>query len=420
MNVSLLPVLSDDHLNATQAMNQRQLAIFVSASADATSESVNRNASLNLCLILDCSGSMVGEPLQTIKQAAQSLVTQLKPGDRISVVVFDHSARVLIPNQLVKDTQNTEGIKARIIGLEPKGGTAIDRGIRLGLKALAKGKQDTVSQAFLLTDGNNQHGEHKRCLQIAELAARQQLTLNILGFGNQAHKNMLEEIASAGGGTLYFIEQLEKVVDAFSSLFDRAEPVELKNAYLLLTLNPGVRLADRNPIAGVVPNVVELTVQTQGNKTVVPISDLMPDIKQILIANLYIENLPEGKHTIANLQIRYDEPAQNRVGLLSESISIEATSTSSYQPHLNPEVQHYTLALAKYRQTNLAELRLQQGDRVGAVNLLRAAAETAHHMGDEETTQVLQSSATRLQSGEEFSESEIEKIRIVSKTIFQQ
>jgi Ca-activated chloride channel family protein len=82
-------------------------------------------------------------------------------------------------------------------------------------------------------------------------------------------------------------------------------------------------------------------------------------------------------------------------------------------------VQQHTLALAKYRQTQLAEQKLQQGDRAGAATMLQTAAQTALQMGDTNAATVLQTSATTLQAGAELSEADKKKTRIVSKTILQ-
>ena len=68
-----------------------------------------------------------------------------------------------------------------------------------------------------------------------------------------------------------------------------------------------------------------------------------------------------------------------------------------------------TLALAKYRQTQLAEQKLQQGDRAGAATLLQTAAKTALQMGDTNAATVLQSNATILQGGADLSEAEKKK-----------
>lgn len=411
MRVGLQAALSDSNLNATMGSNQRQLAISLSA----LPESGGRTAPLNLCLILDHSGSMNGQPLETVKQAAHRIVDNLSPGDRLSIVVFDHKAKVLVPNQVI---DSPAGVKVEINKLKASGGTAIDEGMRLGIEELAKGKKDTISQAFLLTDGENEHGDNDRCLKLAQLAANFNLTLNTLGFGDHWNQDILERIADGGGGTLSYIQRPEEAVSEFSRLFSRIQSVGLTNAYLLLKLMPGVRLAELKPIAQVVPDTIELPVVQEETEYVVRLGDLMIDVPRVVLANLYIDQFPEGWQSIADIQVRYDDPLSGE-GLLSERTPIQVNNLRDYQPNPNLQVQQHILALAKYRQTQIAEAKLQQGDRAAAATLLQSAAKTALQMGDQSAATVLQNTATRLQSGEELTEADRKKTRIVSKTILQ-
>lgn len=413
MKVGLQPALNDTHIDATQSSNQRQLSISISAIAGDR----EGNVPLNLCLILDHSGSMRGRPLETVKKAAQRLVERLSPGDRISVVAFDHKAKVIVPNQII---DNPAKVTAQIGMLRADGGTAIDEGLKLAIQELAKGKKDTVSQAFVLTDGENEHGDNKRCIKLAELATEYKMNLNTLGFGEHWNQNILEQIADVGGGTLAYIEQPEQALNEFGRLFTRMQSVGLTNAYLQLSLMPKVRLAELKPIAQVAPDTIELPVQQQGDLFVVRLGDLMKDVSRVILANLYIGQLPEGHQKIANVQVVYDDPAMGEEGLISDIVPVEANFVRSYQPSPNAQVQQHTLALAKYRQTQLAEAKLQQGDRTGAATMLQTAAKTALQMGDKGAATVLQTSATRLQSGEELSEADKKKTRIVSKTMLQE
>lgn len=412
MKVGLVPALNDAHLDAAQSSSQRQLEIAISAIADER----DRDVPLNLCLILDHSGSMSGQPLETVKQAASRLVDRLSDGDRLSVVIFDHRAKVLVPNQVINEKTN---IKRQITQLKADGGTCIDEGLRLGIEEMAKGKKDAISQAFLLTDGENEHGNNEKCLKFAELAAGYNLTVNCLGFGDHWNQDVLERIADAGRGTLAYIERPEEAIDTFGRLFTRIQSVGLTNAYLLLTLMPKVRLAELKPIAQVAPDVIELPVEQENGNFVVRLGDLMTDQKRIVLANLYIGQLPEGNQPIVQIQVRYDDPALGQTGLLSEKIPVLANVLRTYQADLNPEVQKSILALAKYRQTQLAEAKLQQGDRAGAATMLQTAAKTALQLGDKGAATVLQTSATRLQAGEDLSEADRKKTRIVSKTVLQ-
>jgi Ca-activated chloride channel homolog len=413
MKVSLQPALNDGNLDGSQPNSQRQLAISISAVAD----SLNRNVPLNLCLILDHSGSMSGRPLETVKKAACRIVDRLNPGDRLSVVVFDHRAKVLVSNQTVEDP---ERIKQQINKLSADGGTAIDEGLQLGIKELTKGNKDTISQAFLLTDGENEHGSNKRCLEFSKLAASYNLTLNTLGFGDNWNQDVLEQIADAGGGSLSHIQQPDEAEAKFSQLFTRIQTVSLTNAYLLFSLVPKVRLAELKPVAQVAPETIELPVQQDPDGRIsVRIGDLMRDVERVILANLYISQLPLGRQPIAQLQVRYDDPSQNLTGILSEIFFVEANVTGQYQSVVDANVQQHVLALAKYRQTQLAETKLQMGDRAGAATMLQTAAKTALQMGDMSAATVLQTSATQLQAGQDLSEADRKKTRIVSKTILQ-
>ncbi len=426
MKVKLLSALNDNNVDVAQTSSQRQLAMTIFAIAGES----DQNLPLNLCLILDRSGSMHGQPIKTVIQAVEGLIDRLKVGDRISVVAFSGSAEVIIPNQAIEDP---ESIKSQIKSkLTASGGTAIAEGLELGITELMKGTRGAVSQAFLLTDGHGESGlriwkwdigrdDNKRCLKLAQKAAKLNLTINTFGFGNSWNQDLLEKIADVGGGTLAHIEHPEQAVEQFSRLFGRIQSIGLTNAYLLLSLVPNVRLAELKPIAQVAPDTIELPVEPEADGSfAVRLGDLMQDVKRVVLANIYLGQLPEGKQAIAHLQIRYDDPLVNEEGLLSPLIPVYADVVQAYQPTSNPQVQKSILALAKYRQTQLAEAKLQQGDRTGAATMLQTAAKTALQIGDKGAATVLQTSATRLQAGEELSEADLKKTRIASKTVLQE
>ncbi|MEO0541028.1 MAG: VWA domain-containing protein [Cyanobacteria bacterium P01_A01_bin.105] len=413
MRVSVDWRLSDPSLDTAQPSSQRQLAVALSA----LPEGGGGGAAVNLCLVLDRSGSMGGRALETVKAAVGEILERLSPRDRISIVTFDHRAEVLVDNQPASDPT---AIQRQVATLQAGGGTAIDEGLKFGIEAVAKGKTDgTVSQIFLLTDGENEHGDNARCLKIAQLAAGYGITVSSLGFGDHWNQDVLEQIADAGGGSLTYIQRPESAVAAFTALFDRVQSVGLTNAHLQLTLQPGVRLAELKPIAQVQPDTIELDVQKNGSEATVRLGDLMVDIARVVLVNVYLEPLTAGTHPIATVQVSYDDPTQGRADLLSERLTVEVTALPTYQPAPDPVVQRYILALAKYRQTQIAESKLKAGDRQGAVTMLQSAAKTAIQMGDQGAATVLQENATQLQAGKDLSESARKQTRIVSKTQLQ-
>ncbi|MEO0770666.1 MAG: VWA domain-containing protein [Cyanobacteria bacterium J06649_4] len=410
MNVGLQWAFSDAHLPSNQPNSQRQLSVSVSADGE------DVQAPLNLCFVLDRSGSMLGMPLKTVKQAAHRIIDRLTERDRISIIAFDHKAEVVLPNQLATDIP---AIKKCIDRLQAGGGTSIDDGLKAGIEQLASGKEGHVSQLLLLTDGENEHGDNARALKLADVAIGYSLTVNTLGFGDHWNQDVLEQIADAGGGSLSYIEHAEEAIGIFGRLFTRMQSVGLTNAYLNIELADGTRLADLKPVAQVSPETVELATVQEGNQAMVRVGDLMKDQPRVILLNLYIPQLPAGTATIGQLQVTYDDPATGLTAQRTESIPIEIAAQEAYTPAPDEGVQQNILALAKYRQTQIAEVKLKEGDRKGAVTMLQSAANTAIQMGDKNAATVLQKNATQLQAGKDLTERDRKKTRIVSKTQLQ-
>jgi Ca-activated chloride channel homolog len=98
MKVNIEHYLSDRKIDSVSKSTQRQLTLDISAVADYPEQTLP----LNLCLVIDCSGSMADEPIETVKQAAISIIEKLQIGDRISIIAFNHKAKAIVPNQTMK------------------------------------------------------------------------------------------------------------------------------------------------------------------------------------------------------------------------------------------------------------------------------------------------------------------------------
>ncbi|MEB3267873.1 MAG: hypothetical protein VKJ09_04970, partial [Leptolyngbya sp.] len=171
--------------------------------------------------------------------------------------------------------------------------------------------------------------------------------------------------------------------------------------------------------AQVAPETVELSPMVEGSEVIVRLGDLMVDTPRVVLTNLYIGAQGAGTFPIARVQVRYDAPGAGQTQLSSEAVTVNAMAQDEYQGQPDAQVQRHVLTLAKYRQTQIAEQKLEAGDRTGAATLLQTAAKTALQMGDTGAATVLQENATRLQAGQDLSEGDRKRTRIVSKTTLQ-
>ena len=410
MRVGLQSYLNDTKVDSRTNNSQRQLSLAISAVSDDSS----RELALNICLVVDLSESMPEQSLSVVKQAIIGTIEKLKPSDRISVIVLSRQARVIVPNQIAS---NLPAI-ARQIERMAIGGSSLDEGLRLGLKEVAAHNQHCVSRIFLLTDGTNKQGDRNLCLKLAELSSECNITIDTIGFGDRWDRDLLEQVSDLARGTLIYIEKADLAALEFERLLNRARSVGLTNSFLTVELMPRTRLAELKPMAQVAPETIELPVQLQGNYFTIRLGNLMLDRPRIILLNLYVNQLPPGTHKIAAVQLRYDDPETKSNCLHSDILIVELESQNIYQPQPSNIVQNHILSLAKYRQTQIAEVKLQQGDRLGAATMLQTAAKTALQLGDRSGAAILQANATRLQIGKNLSASDRHKTRSIAKTIF--
>ena len=105
---------------------------------------------LDVALVIDTSGSMIGAPLAAAKTAAQAFVTQLPPSVTVSVIGFGATPAVVSPRSTNRASQ-----LAAIRGLTAGGQTALYDALRLSLTQLQQPGAGARQMAVLLTDGGD-------------------------------------------------------------------------------------------------------------------------------------------------------------------------------------------------------------------------------------------------------------------------
>ena len=162
----------------------------------------------NLVFLVDTSGSMQ-EPdkLPLVKQALRELVLQMRPQDRIALVVYAGSAGLVLP-----PTPGNE--KALILDaldrLEAGGSTNGGAGIELAYRVARDARIDGgVNRVILATDGDFNVGTiDPTALQtyVAE-QRRHGIALSTLGFGQGNYNDaMAEQLADVGDGNHAYID----------------------------------------------------------------------------------------------------------------------------------------------------------------------------------------------------------------------
>lgn len=171
---------------------------------------------LNLCVVLDRSGSMDGRKLREAIEATKMCIDRMESRDRLGLVVFDDRVETVFPNRRVT---NKALLKEQVDRIFTGGSTALHAAwIAGGLEVNKRQDPAAVNRILLITDGQANVGERSPAVlshQARELNVRGVSTTTI-GIGADFNEDLLIPMAEAGGGNAWHVETPESM----SRIFD--------------------------------------------------------------------------------------------------------------------------------------------------------------------------------------------------------
>ncbi len=174
-------------------------------------------ATRNLAFVLDRSGSMAGEPIQALRQAVSAGLASLDERDVVSIVLFGSEVETLVPAQRRDQITDLDATLARI---EPAGGAALYDALNQGAAQLRRyAASAAVNHLVLITDGPATKGPRERddFLRLAELFAREGITLSTIGLGDEFEEDLLAALARTGNGRFRYAAQPAKLAEVLQS-----------------------------------------------------------------------------------------------------------------------------------------------------------------------------------------------------------
>ena len=164
----------------------------------------------NLVFLLDVSGSMnYPDKLPLLKKAFALLVDQLRPEDRVAIVVYAGAAGLVVPST---PGDRQDEILAALERLEAGGSTAGGEGIRLAYETAREHFIDGGNNRVILaTDGDFNVGASSdaEMVRLIEKERESGVFLTVLGFGTGNLKDSkMEQIADHGNGNFHYVDGL--------------------------------------------------------------------------------------------------------------------------------------------------------------------------------------------------------------------
>lgn len=191
-----------------------------------------------LIFVIDVSGSMDQDNrLPLVRQSLARLVDNLRPTDRIGIVVYGDNARVLLEPTFVDARQQILNI---IDTIRPEGSTNAEAGLIAAYDLAERYYQPgQITRLILCSDGvaNVGNTTAEAILQ----HAKENIYLSTFGFGMGGYNDVLmEQLADKGDGAYAYIDDLAEAERVFaenltSTLFTIAKDVKIQ-----VEFNPSV------------------------------------------------------------------------------------------------------------------------------------------------------------------------------------
>jgi len=200
---------------------------------------------INLGLVLDHSGSMsTGKKMSYAREAAAFAVGQLQPTDRVSVTIFDHTVKTIVPNAPATDRA---GVIQLLHGVQPGGSTALHAGWAEGGDQVSRHRiAEGLNRVILLSDGLANVGLTDPNAIAGEVKAmsRKQVGTTTMGVGSDYNEDLMEAMARSGDGNYYYIEDPRQLPDIFQTELHGLMATSGEKVSLGLEPQDGVTVSD--------------------------------------------------------------------------------------------------------------------------------------------------------------------------------
>ncbi len=194
----------------------------------------------NIVFLLDVSGSMSSHnKLPLLKSSLKLLIDQLRPDDKVAIVVYAGNSGLVLPSTPGNQKQT---ILESLNRLNAGGSTAGGAGLKLAYKVanenfLEKGN----NRIILATDGDFNVGQSSNAEmgRLIEKEREKGIAISVLGFGMGNYKDdKMEIIADKGNGNYSYIDNLQEAKKVLVNEFGGTLFTIAKDVKFQLEFNP--------------------------------------------------------------------------------------------------------------------------------------------------------------------------------------
>ncbi|MFO8183336.1 MAG: VIT domain-containing protein [Candidatus Aegiribacteria sp.] len=178
---------------------------------------VERITPKEMFFVVDCSGSMNGQPMEVAKETVRQFVEGMNPDDTFQIMRFSETASSMSGAPLNNTEENVQRGIAYINRMSGMGGTMMIEGVRAAIGY----PEDPERMRFVifLTDGYI--GNEAEILGELQSTMGENTRLFSIGVGSSTNRYLIEGLAEEGRGHAYYVGLNEDPQEAVASIYDK-------------------------------------------------------------------------------------------------------------------------------------------------------------------------------------------------------
>ncbi|GAB4401249.1 MAG: VWA domain-containing protein [Microscillaceae bacterium] len=291
---------------------------------------------LNVSLVIDRSGSMVGDKLKYAKKALDFVIDNLHKEDYLSIVQYDNEVEVVSASAAVAQKATLHALVAQIAA---RGATNLSGGMLEGFQQVqSTQKPGYVNRVLLLSDGLANEGvtDPTRLQQMVQKKFREQgIALSTFGVGADFNEDLMTHLSEYGGGNYYFIDSPDKIPAIFASELSGLLSVVAQNARLKVQFpEKALRCAQ----------VYGYPADIKADSVLIPFNDVFSEEKKAVLLRFEVLSASPETPWKITADLGYDDVIERleRIRQTFEldivTIHDEALFAKSYQAKVQEEV----------------------------------------------------------------------------------